>query len=161
MKNEDVSIWMKVVPTKKTSLGWDGLEQSSEWQHCKKINQPFMYVTGFDSEDGWILSHTTVLDDGDFFLADDFYPYMPEYSEMNTAPKDGTRFMAWDSEEKEWLRIAWLYNPRTERQEWCCPESYAEEFGYVVSESPVCWTPFPNPLTKKEEEFYENKEIDQ
>ena len=65
MKNEDVLIGMKVVPHAKTAVEWSGLEQSSEWKHCIKIKQPYMYVIGFDIEDGWILSHKMLPDDGD------------------------------------------------------------------------------------------------
>ena len=75
MKNEDVSIGMKVVPTQKTG-NWPGIAHSIEWKKCREKNQPFMYVTGFDKEDGWILSHEEILDRGDYFLAEDFYPYV-------------------------------------------------------------------------------------
>ena len=40
MKNEDVSIGMKVVPTQKTG-NWPGIAYSIEWKMCKEKKSTF------------------------------------------------------------------------------------------------------------------------
>ena len=77
MKKVDVKIGMKVVPFRKTV--WGNFSGSTVWNTAKNIQQPFLYVVGWDNEEqAYILNDSKKTKTGDFFKASDFNPYIPE-----------------------------------------------------------------------------------
>lgn len=80
MKSRDVVIGMKVVPHSKSDsrLGLDG---SVVWNRAKEMNQPYLYVHGWNSDyKVWFLAEIPYsrLCTGDFFLSKDFEPYVED-----------------------------------------------------------------------------------
>ena len=75
MKREFITIGMRVVPHSKSYCG--NLESSINWQHAIRINQPYLFVSR-------IYPYYIVLDsiegsnNGDYFLPEDFEPYIEE-----------------------------------------------------------------------------------
>lgn len=76
----------KVVPIDKTALG--SLEYSTVWNRAKISNQPFIYVTALESEEGdYICDDKKGTDDGDFFNESDLIPYADENETVNNKVK--------------------------------------------------------------------------
>ena len=82
MKREFISVGMKVVPHSKSYCGYGDLNSSINWQHAIRINQPYLFVSS-------IYPAYIVLDSiegsngGDYFLPEDFEPYIEENQEIN------------------------------------------------------------------------------
>lgn len=78
MNNSDVKIGMKVVPFQKT-IG-DVFEKSIVWKWAQRDKQPFLYVNGYEPyNDYWRLHNSeTGEQNGDFYKAEDFEPYVSE-----------------------------------------------------------------------------------
>lgn len=66
-------VGQKVVPISKSTCG--DLESSSVWNKAKSMNQPFIYVTGFESK-GRIVCAYNETNHGDYFLEKDLVPYI-------------------------------------------------------------------------------------
>lgn len=93
MKKSDVRVGMKVVPFKK-SVSFHGgvmlidknkkeeLEESYCWNEVKNTRKPYLYVKQFESEEGIEYVHLGVergeSGAADFFLPQDFRPYVPK-----------------------------------------------------------------------------------
>ena len=78
MKREDIKIGLKVVPHSKTTINYGGLNWSTNWNRAKEINQPYLFVSGIQT-DRIILSNENRKNDvGDYFLPEDFEPYIEE-----------------------------------------------------------------------------------
>jgi len=75
MKRENIKIGIKVVPHSKSYCG--NLESSVNWKHAKKVNQPYLFVTNIRS-DYIVLNSIEESNNGDFFLPEDFEPYIKE-----------------------------------------------------------------------------------
>jgi len=74
MKREFINVGMKVVPHSKA---YGGLDNSSIWQSAKSKNQPYLFVSRIQS-DKIILNDDIDDEFGDFFLPEDFEPYIEE-----------------------------------------------------------------------------------
>ena len=76
MKNKDVVIGMKVVPTRKTMF--PPLSGSKMWNRAKLSYQPYLYVDSYDVKlNAWVLVfnvNSSVF--GDYFKAKDFVEYV-------------------------------------------------------------------------------------
>jgi len=81
MKLKDVKIGMKVIPHSKNA-GEKDLNQSSVWRRVKLNKQPFLYVTGLEGMTV-LLNSEYIKNNGDYFLASDFKPYI-EKTESKT-----------------------------------------------------------------------------
>jgi len=79
MKREFISVGMKVVPHSKS---YGGLENSSIWQSAKNKNQPYLFVSRIQS-DKIILNDEIDDEFGDFFLPEDFEPYIEDNENEN------------------------------------------------------------------------------
>jgi hypothetical protein len=71
------------------------------------------------------------------------------YNSMDTAPKDGTRILAWDILSKIWFIVAWLenndyyYYKWKTRYGWCIVDSVEEKRNSYLVVNPLCWTNLP------------------
>lgn len=78
MKNKDVVIGMKVVPTRKT-IGIDGIKSLSasvQWNSVKDSSRPYLYVVQeYSAFNCWILATNDLLPQGELFKAKDFVIY--------------------------------------------------------------------------------------
>ena len=74
MKREFINVGMKVVPHSKA---YGGLDNSSIWQSAKSKNQPYLFVSRIQS-DKIILNDDIDDEFGDYFLPEDFEPYIEE-----------------------------------------------------------------------------------
>ena len=74
MKREFIGVGMKVIPHSKS---YGGLKNSSIWQSAKNKNQPYLFVSRIQS-DKIILNDDIDDEFGDFFLPEDFEPYIEE-----------------------------------------------------------------------------------
>jgi hypothetical protein len=83
----------KVVPVSKSF--WGGLEDSVSWRKAKEMEQPFLYVTRYDTEDGQqvVVASEHERYAGDYFLESDLVPYIEkESAEMECQYKVGDTF---------------------------------------------------------------------
>jgi len=75
MKNSEIKVGDKVVPTRKT-VGCR-FKSSTEMAKAKEKGQPFLYVACWDKQENcWILSNEEDFRQGDFFKAKDFVEYV-------------------------------------------------------------------------------------
>jgi len=74
VKREFIGVGMKVIPHSKS---YGGLKNSSIWQSAKNKNQPYLFVSRIQS-DKIILNDDIDDEFGDFFLPEDFEPYIEE-----------------------------------------------------------------------------------
>ena len=87
MKREFISVGMKVIPHSKSVCGYGDLNSSINWQHAIRINQPYLFVSS-------IYHAYIVLDSiegsngGDYFLPEDFEPYIEENKENNNESRN-------------------------------------------------------------------------
>jgi len=75
MKRENIEIGIKVVPHSKSYCG--DLENSVNWNYAKMINQPYLFVSRIHN-DYIVLDTIKGSNNGDFFLPEDFEPYIEE-----------------------------------------------------------------------------------
>jgi len=75
MKREDILVGMKVIPHSKGYCG--NLESSINWSHAKMINQPYLFVSRINSN-YIVLDSIKRSKGGDYFLPEDFEPYIEE-----------------------------------------------------------------------------------
>jgi len=81
MLDKDVRTGMKVVPFQKTKVICDSFSSSNTMRRIKETGQEYTYVLGWDMEEScWLLSDKkgARVDEGDFFNASDFEPYVEE-----------------------------------------------------------------------------------
>lgn len=67
----------RVVPHNKSV--WSSLSESTHWSSAQRKNQPFLYITGFDTSEGkpvCTCAYNNNPDDGDFFLHSDLSLYV-------------------------------------------------------------------------------------
>jgi len=82
MDYRDVNFGMKVVPHSKTAQGRKlGLDKSVVWNCAKAIKQPYLYVIHIPADGNYkeFVLHFSNEDNpsgGDYFLANDFEPYI-------------------------------------------------------------------------------------
>ena len=75
---------MKVVPHSKS---YGGLENSFVWQSAKNKNQPYLFVSRIQSAK--IILNDDIDDEfGDFFLPEDFEPYIEESESVKMKKSD-------------------------------------------------------------------------
>jgi hypothetical protein len=105
MKIEDIVFGMKVVPHAKTAHGWEGLNNSGVWKSALNKNQPYLFVEEFDdNECAYELSENED-EEGDFFNAEDFEPYIENNTEIIGIAKDLLSIcngINWDNDEERW-----------------------------------------------------------
>lgn len=66
----------KVVPFQKTT--WGVLDESAVWNEAKRLNQPYVYVVGYDDEEEAYMLNIDHEESGDFFKEEDLKPYSKE-----------------------------------------------------------------------------------
>jgi len=75
MKREDIKLGMMVTPHSKSYCG--NLESSVNWHYAKKKNQPYLFVSRIDTN-CIVLDFIKDSNSGDYFLPEDFEPYIEE-----------------------------------------------------------------------------------
>jgi len=73
MKYKNCKIGQKVVPHSKSVFDYGDLENSHHWGQAKSINQPYLFITKIKEE---IIVLSVDKSDGDYFLPEDFEPYI-------------------------------------------------------------------------------------
>ena len=64
----------KVVPIEKSV--WGGLGESEVFSTAIKLGLPYLFVTGYDAEEGAYVCDYEQSDSGDFFTESDLVPYV-------------------------------------------------------------------------------------
>ena len=75
MEREFISVGMKVIPHSKSYCG--NLESSVNWNHAIMINQPYLFVSSIYPA-YIVLDFIKDSNSGDYFLPEDFEPYIEE-----------------------------------------------------------------------------------
>ena len=75
MKREDIRLGMMVIPHSKSYCG--DLSSSVNWEHAKKIKQPYLFVS-IIHPNYIVLDSIEGPNGGDYFLPEDFEPYIEE-----------------------------------------------------------------------------------
>jgi len=89
MKREDITVGMKVIPHSKTTTNYGGLNWSTNWKRAKEINQPYLFVSGIQT-DKIILSNENRKDNvGDYFLPEDLEPYIESNTNQENDNESG------------------------------------------------------------------------
>lgn len=70
----ELKVGDKVVPVSKSV--WGNLESSTSWKIAKHLNQPFLFVTGFEDSPNAIICDYVLEDSGDYFLESDLIHYV-------------------------------------------------------------------------------------
>lgn len=81
----------KVVPKSKTVVG--DLESSVVWKSAQEMGQPFLYVSGIDSDDTFVCIDDIKKSGGDYFHRRDLVPYDENSLEvgMKVVPKNKSK----------------------------------------------------------------------
>ena len=88
----------KVVPLSKSL--WGTLEESSVWSRAKEKNQDFIYVTGYEADEDYLICNENMLTHptGDFFKEHDLIPYTEGAENINKAQALVSKFESLVSE---------------------------------------------------------------
>jgi len=87
MKRENVEIGMKVVPHSKSVPNYGDLENSHFWELAKQNNQHYLFVVEIRN-DKIVLNVDNTSIFGDFFLPEDFEPYIKENKQNNNESRN-------------------------------------------------------------------------
>ena len=88
MKREHVIVGMKVTPHSKSYCG--NLDGSIEWKYAQSENQPYLFVSEICSH-YIVLESTERSNKGDFFLPEDFEPYIENEVNANQENNNESR----------------------------------------------------------------------
>ena len=87
MEREFISVGMKVIPHSKSVCGYGDLNSSINWQHATRINQPYLFVSSIYPA-YIVLDFIKDSNSGDYFLPEDFEPYIEENQEINNESRN-------------------------------------------------------------------------